>query len=158
MDDGDLDEPLLWQWEPSGESCARCEAMAGLYEDEPPARPHAKCDCDVILVSPRDYPGDGDAGECRREMTYEFLSMEALGGDADTPLMGVNFIVHCPDGVDLPVSVEAEIDIRFLRDWPDNVTDEQYTLWTDLVISAALEAVEDVAARECAPCEAPRIG
>jgi hypothetical protein len=91
-------------------------------------------------------------------MTYEFLSMEGLGGDADTAVMGVNFMVHCPDGVDLPVSVEAEVDTRFLREWPENITDEQYALWTDLVISAALEAVEDVAATECSPCEAPRIG
>jgi len=91
--------------------------MAGLYEDEPPARPHAKCDCDVILVSPRDYTGEGDARDCRREMTYEFLSMEGLDSDGDTAVMGVDFMVHCPDGTDLPVSVEAEVDVRFLREW-----------------------------------------
>ena len=158
MDDGDLDVPVLWRWEPSGESCARCEAMAGFYEDEPPARPHAKCDCDVILVPPRDYTGDGDARDCRREMTYEFLSMEGLDSDGDTAVMGVDFMVHCPDGTDLPVSVEAEVDVSFLRDWPETVSDEQYALWTDLVISAALEEVENIAATDCAPCEAPRIG
>jgi hypothetical protein len=155
MDDQDLDEPLLWRWEPSGESCGRCEAMAGLYEDEPPARPHAKCDCDVILVSSQGSPGDDRTHECRREMTYEFLSMEGLDTDGDTALMQVDFMVHCPDGVDLPVSVEAEVDIRFLHEWPDQITDEQYALWNDLVISAALEAVEDVAATDCAPCEPP---
>ena len=59
--------------------------------------------------------------------------------------------IHCPDGTDLELSVEVEMDLEIIEGWEP--TDEEYALWQELIIAEALEAVEDEAAMECEPCE-----
>lgn len=112
-----------YQWE-SFQGCSRCQALAGLYAGEPPARPHPMCRCDVVRLQGDDIevvPWD-------RVVECYWISIEDLKIGRDSPARPGNsfsliyeYNAKCIDGSEHAGEVEVE---QSWDDWEDFDGDE----------------------------------
>ena len=101
-------------------SCAVCAAMQGISE-EPPPRPHHRCDCEIMEL-------DWEAGECR---------VEFVGGEVDMDLDPWvirdtwRAYVVCPNGREWSDEFEVERDFNQVVFDFDNPGEEATRHWED---------------------------
>ncbi|MFO1413597.1 MAG: hypothetical protein U1F10_06735 [Burkholderiales bacterium] len=145
-DDETDDAEELYLFQAGGTSCDVCHSLDGTYFTEPPARPHASCDCDITPVSNHRGRNDTPCG------------MEGWGivrGQTERyGRLGVYFKVHATVVVvcaDREV-YEQEIEVD-MGDLDQRITDESiFDVMDAMIFNEAAEVAEELAAMHCPPC------
>lgn len=105
-------------WESFG-GCARCEALAGLYDGEPPPRPHPECRCDVVRLQ-----GDDEPLELQIMTPCYFVDVHDIRvpGPTDPPepegidVVIYDFRVLCVDGTEHAGTIPVDIPKNLFKD------------------------------------------
>jgi hypothetical protein len=146
-DDEDDDDEPRYEWVSNG-GCERCDAMDGHLCEEPPPRPHARCNCTIIH---RSRPSlSCDETDVRYEISHAANIHHSGTPDPDDEFDIIfDYKIHCW-GNTQQISGEVIVS-RTYSELRGNDTDD----FVEEAMADALELVEEIAADECPSCPAP---
>ncbi len=141
---------MAFEWVVVNGSCAACEAMVGLWDEEP-QRPHDYCDCDVF----EDIFDEEDGlspGTCWGDVDIDDPGTYVDG--VVTMFVDVHYI--CGDGseVDDSFTIEQSLD-EWLDAWIDNPDGAEWEEWHEEAQERIHAMCEGELEDECTTFEVP---
>lgn len=101
----------------SFQGCSRCEALAGLYDAEPPPRPHPECRCDVVrMQSEEDFEKVEKVTECYSVHVHEIRSPPDPSAPDGIFRVLYDYRVRCIDGSQHEDTATVDIPNDFFQD------------------------------------------